>query len=98
MEVLQRAAGWIKFLGWLEIIGGVLAFFVEFPIGIITGVIAIVSGSFLLGAAKALDNNKEYDYGDSLRKYFVLQGILALIGVIIAGIALLAVMGVAVLS
>lgn len=89
MEILQRASGWMKLVAWLEIIGGVLAVIVEFPIGIITGVIGVVAGSFLLGAANALNNNKDYESGEYLRKYFVFTGVLALIGLIIVVLALL---------
>jgi hypothetical protein len=95
MQYLQEAVGWIKFLGWLSVIGGVLSVFAQFPIGIITGIISVISGMFLISAAKGLDAGDDVEAGDNLRKYFILSGVLAAISI---GILLLGIIGVGFLA
>lgn len=97
MEELKRGRSWIAFLGWLNIISGalgvLLGLFADFQLlSIIGGVLGFVTGYFLINAASALKEDADPAAGDYLRKYFTLQGVVALIALIGTALALLALM------
>ena len=84
MPIFQ-ARGWLKFLGVLTIIGGIPSIFV------LVGILQIWMGILMFQAGSSIDSAGQF--GDkfaflrsmgSLKTYFMVQGILALIGVIIA--------------
>jgi len=86
---IYQARGWLKFLGVLSIIGGVGA--ALSIVGIPFAWLPIWMGVLMFQAGSAIDSAGQF--GDrfaflrslgSLKTYFVLQGILALIGIFLA--------------
>ncbi len=92
--MLKSATRWIQLLGWMSIVGGFFSLFATFPVGILTGTLSMVSGSFLVRAAGAFHDGNEYMAGEQLRKYFVFTGVLSLISMLIAAGAFLVFIGV----
>ena len=79
------ARGWLKFLGVMTILGGIPSVFV------LVGILQIWMGVLLFQAGSSIDSAGQF--GDkfaflrsmgNLKTYFMIQGILTLIGVIIA--------------
>jgi Trk-type K+ transport system membrane component len=96
---LNSIAKWGKFLGYLYIIFGaidaILGLF-AFIIGAIPGVIMIFLGIFLLRTGKEAENLlQEYDERpltemlNNIAKYFKVMGILMIIGIVFAIIAII---------
>ena len=86
---IYQARGWLKFLGVLSIISGVGA--ALSIVGIIFAWLPIWLGVLMFQAGSAIDSAGQF--GDkfaflrslgSLKTYFVLQGILSLVGIILA--------------
>jgi hypothetical protein len=86
---IYQARGWLKFLGVLSIISGVGA--ALSIVGIIFAWLPIWMGVLMFQAGSAIDSAGQF--GDkfaflrslgSLKTYFVLQGILSVIGIILA--------------
>jgi hypothetical protein len=86
---IYQARGWLKFLGVLSIISGVGA--ALSIVGIIFAWLPIWMGVLMFQAGSAIDSTGQF--GDkfaflrslgSLKTYFVLQGILSVIGIILA--------------
>lgn len=82
---IYQARGWLKFLGVMTILGGIPSVF------ILVGILQIWIGVLLLQAGSSIDSAGQF--GDkfaflrsmsNLRTYFVLQGILTLLGIILA--------------
>ena len=99
MDALKEARAWIGFLGWLNVIGGALGALLGALAGfqlltIIASALGFIAGFFLIKAAQALGDDADQAAGENLRKYFTLQGILALIALIGTALALLALMAV----
>ncbi len=86
---IYAARGWLKFLGILSIIGGVgQALSI---VGIIVAWLPIWMGVLMFQAGSSIDSAGQF--GDrfaflrsmgSLKTYFILQGVLSLIGIVIA--------------
>lgn len=92
--IAARSKGWFKFLGVLSIIGGVLTAFSL--VGILIAWLPIWMGVLLFQAGSQADSlevtkdpNHLVTILAKLRTYFVIQGVLALIVVIAAGLAML---------
>jgi hypothetical protein len=90
---LLESKGWIKFLGVVSIIQGIIAVFSI--VGILIAWLPIWIGVLLYQAASVLE--RSYQSGDraayyqamaKLRTYFMIQGIMTLIGIVIGAIAL----------
>jgi uncharacterized membrane protein HdeD (DUF308 family) len=90
---LYQSKGWMKFLGVMSIIQGVVAAFTL--VGIIIAWLPIWVGIILYQSASAME--RAYTTGDreafhesfgKLKTYFLIQGIITLIGIIIALFAL----------
>jgi hypothetical protein len=90
---LLESKGWIKFLGVVSVIQGIVAVFSI--IGILIAWLPIWIGVLLYQSATILE--RAYQSGDKatyyqamakLRTYFMIQGILTLIGIIVGAIAL----------
>ena len=86
---IYQARGWLKFLGVMSIIGGI--FQALSLVGIIIawlpiwmGVLMFQAGSSIDSAGLAGDKFSFLSSLGSLKTYFVLQGILTLIGIIVA--------------
>ncbi|MGA2505472.1 MAG: DUF5362 family protein [Anaerolineales bacterium] len=86
---IYQARGWLKFLGVLSIIGGI--FQALSIVGIIVawlpiwmGVLMFQAGSSIDAAGQLGDKFAFLNSLGSLKTYFVLQGILTLIGIIVA--------------
>lgn len=86
---IYQARGWLKFLGVLSIIGGIVQ--ALSIVGIIIawlpiwmGVLMFQAGSSIDAASQAGDKFAFLNSLGSLKTYFVLQGVLSLIGIIIA--------------
>ncbi len=86
---IYQARGWLKFLGVLSIIGGIIQ--ALSIVGIIIawlpiwmGVLMFQAGSSIDAANKAGDKFAFLNSMGSLKTYFVLQGVFNLIGIIIA--------------
>jgi hypothetical protein len=82
---IYQARGWLKFLGVMTIIGGIPSVF------ILVGILQIWIGILLFQAGSSIDSAGQF--GDkfaflrsmsNLKTYFVLQGILTLLGIILA--------------
>ncbi len=88
-SILDSLSGWMKFIGIYTIVVGALT-----CIGIITaaiGVPMIFSGIALTNASKTLRNYKEFnnqftlnDFFTFLNKYFKIQGIFVIIGIVLS--------------
>jgi hypothetical protein len=86
---IYQARGWLKFLGVLSIIGGI--FQALSIVGIIVawlpiwmGVLMFQAGSSIDAAGQLGDKFAFLSSMGSIKTYFVLQGIMTLIGIIIA--------------
>jgi len=86
---IYQARGWLKFLGVISIIGGIVQ--ALSIVGIIIawlpiwmGVLMFQAGSSIDTAGQAGDKFAFLNSLGSLKTYFVLQGVLSLIGIIIA--------------
>lgn len=88
-QPLYEARGWLKFLGILNIIGGVAQ--ALSIVGILVAWIPIWMGILLYQAGSNLDSAGQF--GDkfsflrsvrSMKTYFILQGVLTLIGLVIS--------------
>ncbi len=86
---LFEARGWLKFLGVLSIINGILT--ALSVVGIIVAWLPIWMGVLMYQAGSSIDSAGQF--GDrfaflnslgSLKTYFVLQGVLTLIGLLLA--------------
>lgn len=86
---IYQARGWLKFLGVLSIIGGVGQALTI--VGILVAWLPIWMGVLMFQAGSSIDSASQF--GDkfaflrslgSLKTYFVLQGVLTLIGIILA--------------
>jgi hypothetical protein len=93
---IYQARGWLKFLGVLSIIGGVTT--AISIVGIIIAWLPIWMGVLMFQAGSSIDSAGQF--GDkfaflrslgSLKTYFVLQGVLTLIGIFI-GVTMLCIM------
>ena len=81
---IYQARGWLKFLGVLSIIGGVgsaLALVGILPIWM--GVLLFQAGSNITTAAQTGDRFSYQKAMGALKTYFVLQGVLALLGLVL---------------
>jgi len=88
-SIIDSLSGWMKFIGIYTIVIGAIT-----CIGIITtaiGVPLILAGIALTKGAKSIKSYKEYnspytlnDLFTSLNKYFKIQGILALVGIVLS--------------
>ena len=90
---LLESKGWIKFLGIVSVIQGIIAVFTVvgiliawLPIWI--GVLLYQSATILERAYHSGDKDTYYSAMAKLRTYFVIQGIMTLIGILIAVMAL----------
>lgn len=90
---LLESKGWIKFLGIVSVIQGIVAIFsiigiliAWLPIWI--GVLLYQSATILERAYQSGDKNTYHRAMAKLRTYFMIQGILTLIGILVAAIAL----------
>jgi hypothetical protein len=81
---IYQARGWLKFLGVLTIIGGIPSVFA------LVGILQIWIGILLFQAGSSIDSAGQF--GDkfaflrsmgNLKTYFVIQGVLTLIGIIV---------------
>ncbi len=88
-EPVFQARGWLKFLGILSIIGGVGQalsivgiLFAWLPIWM--GVLLFQAGSSVEGAKQFGDRFAFLNSLGKLKTYFVLQGVLSLLGIVIA--------------
>jgi hypothetical protein len=86
---IYQARGWLKFLGVLSIIGGI--FQALSVVGIIIAWLPIWMGILMFQAGSSIDSagltGDKFSFLSSLgslKTYFVLQGILTLIGIVIA--------------
>ena len=86
---IYQAKGWLKFLGVLSIIAGVFQaisivgiLFAWLPIWM--GVLMLQAGSAIEAAGKAGDRLAFLRSLTSLKTYFVVQGVLALLGILFA--------------
>jgi Family of unknown function (DUF5362) len=86
---IYQARGWLKFLGVLSIIGGVIQ--ALSIVGILIAWLPIWMGVLMFQAGSSIDSAGQF--GDkfaflgslgNLKTYFVLQGVLTVIGIIIA--------------
>lgn len=86
---IYQARGWLKFLGVLSIIGGV--FQALSIVGLLIAWLPIWMGVLMFQAGSSIDSAGQF--GDrfallrslgNLKTYFVLQGVLTLIGIVIA--------------
>lgn len=82
---IYQARGWLKFLGVITIIGGIPSVFV------LVGILQIWIGILLFQAGSSLDSAGQF--GDkfaflrsmgNLKTYFLIQGILTLLGLVFA--------------
>jgi hypothetical protein len=89
---IYQARGWLKFLGVMTIIGGIPSVFV------LVGILQIWIGILLFQAGSSIESAGQF--GDKfaflrslggLKTYFVIQGVLTLIGIIVA-VAMLCIM------
>ena len=88
-SILDSLSGWMKFIGIYTIVVGAIT-----CIGIITaaiGIPMIFSGIGLTNASKSLKEYREYnnqftlnDFFTYLNKYFKIQGIFAIIGIVLS--------------
>lgn len=90
---LYQSKGWMKFLGIMSIIQGVVAVFTLIGILIAwlpiwVGVILYQSASTMERAYISGDKGEFYEALGKLKTYFLIQGIITLIGIIIALFAL----------
>jgi hypothetical protein len=90
---LYNSRGWMKFLGVMLIIQGVVAAFTV--VGIIIAWLPIWVGVILYQSASALERafmtgNREafHDSFGKLKTYFLIQGIITVIGIVVALFAL----------
>jgi len=86
--------GWMKFQGVLLILYGILVIFTI--IGILICWIPIWMGALLIGSSNKIESARttgsKADFHQSLSKiktYFVINGVIALIGIIAVGIAII---------
>jgi hypothetical protein len=82
---IYQARGWLKFLGVLTIIAGIPAIFGL--VGILQiwiGVLMFQAGSSIEAAAQLGDRLAFLKSMGSLKTYFVIQGVLALLGILFA--------------
>lgn len=87
-SIIDSLSGWMKFIGIYTIISGALT-----CLGIITaaiGVPLILAGIALTKGSKSIKNYKQYnspyilnELFTSMNKYFKIQGILTIIGIVI---------------
>ena len=87
-SIIDSLSGWMKFIGIYTIISGALT-----CLGIITaaiGVPLILAGIALTKGSKSIKNYKQYnspyilnEVFSSMNKYFKIQGILTIIGIVI---------------
>ena len=89
-----KSKGWLKFIGIVTIIGGVLQaltivgiIFAWLPIWM--GILLLQAGKFAEAFAKETDPIKLSEMVQKLRVYFTIQGILMLVSLIISVIAAL---------
>ena len=92
--VAGQSKGWLKFLGVLSIVGGVISALTI--VGILVAWLPIWMGVLLLqagGQADSLlmtkDAGRLVTMMDKLRIYFVIQGVLAIVGIAVVGLSLL---------
>jgi len=88
-SIIDTLSGWMKFIGIYTIVTGAIT-----CIGIITaaiGVPLIFAGIALTKGSKSIKSYKEYnspyilaDLFTSMNKYFKIQGILALVGIVLS--------------
>jgi hypothetical protein len=85
---LYNCKGWMKFLGVMSIIGGALQVLTIF--GVIIAWLPIWTGILLFQSANAIQQAHETDSKDDmkrslskLRTYFIITGVLTLIGIIV---------------
>jgi hypothetical protein len=86
---IYQAKGWLKFLGVLSIIGGVvqalsIAGIIVAWLPIWMGVLMLQAGSAIDAAGKIGDRFAFLKSLNSLKTYFVIQGVLALLGILFA--------------
>jgi len=86
VEEAQKSKGWLKFIGIMMIIGGALE--ALSIVGIIIAWLPIWMGIILMQAANAAesfaqssDSSKLAEFISKLRLYFVIQGILIIVGI-----------------
>lgn len=102
---LASGTGWIKFLGIITIIGAALSILSSFGISLIVAWLPIWMGVLLLQSGGALE--RAHTAGDDasmrlalgkLRTYFVIQGVLVVIGIALFVLALMLGLGSAILA
>ena len=93
-QPLYEARGWLKFLGILSIIQGVIAAFTI--VGIVICWLPIWLGMLLMGSANRLEQAAQSgqvgEFVEAQRKlktYFIINGVLTLIGLAGAAVAIL---------
>ena len=86
---LYQGRGWIKFLGVMSVIQGIVAAFTL--VGILVawlpiwvGVVLYQSASKMERAYATGDKGVFYESMDKLKLYFMIQGVITLLGIIIA--------------
>lgn len=82
---IYQARGWLKFLGVMTIIGGIPS--ILFLVGILQiwiGVLLLQAGSSLDSAGKFGDKFAFLNAMGGLKTYFIIQGVLTLISIIVA--------------
>ena len=91
---LYQSRGWLKFLGILSIIYGILAAITI--IGLLVCWLPIWQGVLLLRAGNTIEMTQVTGNGEefiksliNLRTYFTIMGVLALVGLIFGGLAFL---------
>ncbi len=91
---IYRSRGWMKLIGVMSIIGGILAAFTI--VGILIcwlpiwlGILLFKAGSAAEGAQLNGDKTKLLESLTRLKTYFVINGVLALIGVIIGAVSVI---------
>lgn len=90
---IYQCKGWLKLLGVLSIISGVLTALTV--MGIVIAWLPIWTGVLLLQAASAVERSQIsgekqtlFNSLSKLKTYFIITGVLQVIGLIIAGVAL----------
>ena len=91
---IYQSRGWMKLIGVLSILGGVMTAFTI--VGIVIcwlpiwlGVLLFKAGSAVEGAQLNGDKAKLKESLEKLKTYFVINGVLALLGIMAAGLSVI---------
>lgn len=98
MSLAYQSKGWLKFVGIMSIIGGVVSIFSIW--GILTCWIPIWMGALLFSAGNMIEEayrrNEPYFIGEFIKKlktFFVIKGVLYLIGIGFIVLVIVAIIG-----